>query len=235
LKKLIKNIVQKFGYDILHLPTNPTAREQMHLMAENQIDLLFDIGANAGQFATKIRGMGYKGEIVSFEPLSETYKQLVLNAASDSNWKTENIGIGNIDGVATINVSANTYSSSLLDMLPISIESAPDSVYTHQEQITINKIDTIIDQFYAPSRNLYIKMDTQGFERQVFEGCLQSLDKIKGFQMELSLVYLYNGETLAFDMISLLRKEGFKLKLIEGGHKNYDTGELLQIEGYFFR
>jgi hypothetical protein len=80
-----------------------------------------------------------------------------------------------------------------------------------------------------------IKIDTQGYERRVFEGCKGSLDKIAGFQMELSLVSLYEGETLIQEMVDLLRKHGYKLMLLEPGHKNYKTGELLQVEVVFYR
>jgi hypothetical protein len=120
-------------------------------------------------------------------------------------------------------------------MLPVHIESAPDAVYARQETIRVQKIDSIIDQYYRPSKNLYVKIDTQGFERQVFEGSLQSLHKIKGFQMELSLQPMYEGETLMEEMVQLMRMEGYKLKLLDSGHRNYKTGELLQLEGYFFR
>ena len=235
MKQLLKTIAQRFGYDILHLPTDPNARQWLELINANQINLIFDVGANIGQFGRRVRSLGYTEEIVSFEPIKETYQKLCTNVATDSHWKTVHSAIGNYDGPGQINVSANSYSSSVLNMLPVHIESAPDAVYARQETIRVQKIDSIIDQYYRPSKNLYVKIDTQGFERQVFEGSLQSLHKIKGFQMELSLQPMYEGETLMEEMVQLMRMEGYKLKLLDSGHRNYKTGELLQLEGYFFR
>lgn len=119
--------------------------------------------------------------------------------------------------------------------MPVHLESAPESAYIHKVGVPITTLDAVIDRYYYPGTNLYVKVDTQGFERQVFEGGRQSLDKISGFQMELSLVPLYEGETLMQEMVDLLRNHGFKLILIEGGHRNYETGELLQVEGYFYK
>ena len=235
MKKLLKIIAKRFGYDILHLPTDPITRQWLDLINESQINLIFDVGANIGQFGRRIRSLGYNGDIISFEPQTEAYQQLHASLATELYWKAVQSGIGNYDGTVEINVASNSYSSSILNMLPLHIESAPDAVYISQETIRIQKIDTIIDQYYSTGKNLYVKIDTQGYERQVFEGCLQSLSKIKGFQMELSLRPLYEGETLVQEMINLLWEKGYKLKLIDSGHKNYKTGEILQIEAYFFR
>ncbi len=235
MKAFIKNLAQRFGYDIQHLPTDPLVRRWLDLMHTNSIDLVFDVGANIGQYAQRIRALGYGGDIVSFEPMDEAYQQLRALAATDPRWQTVHTGVGHYDGTAVINISTNSYSSSILDILPLHIESAPDAVYTRQEPICVQRLDSLIDQFYQPGKNLFVKIDTQGFERQVFEGSRLALDKIRGFQMELSLQPLYEGETLIQEMIVLLRQQGFTLKLIEGGYCNDKTGELIQVEGYFFR
>lgn len=235
MKAFLKNLAQRFGYDIQHLPTNPLVRQWLDLMHINRIDLVFDIGANIGQYAQRIRSLGYRGDIVSFEPMTDAYQQLRARAATDPHWQAVHTGVGHYDGPAVINVSTNSYSSSILDILPLHIESAPDAVYNRQEPIYVQRLDSLIDQFYQPGKNVFVKVDTQGFERQVFEGSQLALDKIRGFQMELSLQPLYEGETLIQEMIVLLRQQGFTLKLIESGYCNDKTGELMQIEGYFFR
>ena len=235
MKTFLKTIARRFGHDILHVPTDPIVRQWLDLMHTNQIDLVFDVGANVGQYARRIRALGYAGDIVSFEPMADAYAELRAQASADPRWQTVQTGIGDHDGTGLINVSTNSYSSSLLAMLPLHTDSAPEAVYVRQEPICLQRLDSLIDQFYQPGQNLYVKIDTQGFERQVFDGSRRAFDKIRGFQMELSLQPLYEGETLMQEMLNLLRAEGYTLKLIEGGHKNYETGELLQIEGYFFR
>ena len=234
MKGFIKKIARRFGHDIMHLPADPVVREWLDLMRSNDIEVLFDVGANTGQFGKKVRSLGYTGLIISFEPLPDAYAQLQRTALDDQLWQTVRSGVGDYDGSAEINVSRNSYSSSLLSMLPLHVESEGNSVYVRQETIQMQKIDSVINQYCRPDQNVYVKIDTQGFERQVFEGCRQSFDRIKGFQLELSLQPLYEQETLMAEMIDRLRQAGYKLKLIESGHRHYDTGELLQLEGYFF-
>jgi FkbM family methyltransferase len=235
LKVLLKKIAQQFGYDILHLPTHPTVRRQLDLLRANDVNLILDVGANTGQFVKRMRQWGYQGGFVSFEPLPEAYTQLELAASKDKSWKTVNLALGDFDGNAVVHVSKNSYSSSILDILPAHVESEPDSAYIADVTITVKKLDSIIDEYCPAGQNLFMKIDTQGFEKKVLEGSVNSLHRIMGFQMELSLVLLYEGETLMQEMISIMKGYGYRLKLLEGGHMNYETGELLQVEGYFYR
>ncbi|CAG4999692.1 hypothetical protein DYBT9275_02281 [Dyadobacter sp. CECT 9275] len=235
MKRFVKRIMQRFGYDILHLPTDPSVRQQLDLLRKYNINLVFDIGANTGQYGQRLRKMGFDGQIVSFEPLPDAFLKLKSHADNDPAWSVVPIAIGNFIGESQLNVSQNSYSSSILDILPTHLESAPESKYLHKINVPVKTIDSLIDQYYNELSRLYIKIDTQGFEKQVFDGSLQSLHKISGFQLELSLLPLYEGETLMYEMIYLLREYGFKLMLVEGGHRNYETGELLQMEGIFYR
>lgn len=235
LKSALKKIVNRLGYDILHLPVDPFTRQHFHLLKKHAIDLIFDIGANTGQYAFELRKWGYSGRIVSFEPLPDACEQLHRNAAGDPLWDTVNTAIGDEDEEKLIHVSENSYSSSFLDILPRHIESAPESAYYGIEKVSVKKIDTVIDQYFEEGRNLFIKVDTQGYEKKVYDGCKKSLDKIKGFQMELSLLPLYEGEILMQDMISLLRQDGYRLMLLGPGHQDYFTGEILQVEAVFYK
>ena len=235
IKKRIKSNFNKFGYDIVHLPSDPFVRQKMNLLKKFNIDLIFDIGANTGQYANELRSCGYKGRIISFEPLPDAYQKLKVNASEDSDWETFQIALGDTDGERFLHISENSYSSSFLDMLPRHFESAPDSVYTGMVKVPVFKVDSVFGQYYNEGRQLLIKIDTQGYERKVFEGCRQSLESIKGFQMELSLVPMYAGETLMQEMIDLMRKNGFKLQALGPGHQDYFTNEILQVEAIFYR
>lgn len=235
IKTLLKKLANKFGYDILHLPTDPLIRRRLDLFRQYQINLIFDIGANKGQFVTRIRELGYKGRIVSFEPLSEAYSLLLQKTKNDPFWEAANLALGDFNGETTINIAQNSYSSSMLNVLPEHLASAPDSKYIGTETIHVKTLDNVIDDYFNENDRLYVKIDTQGYEKKVIDGLKKSIDKIIGFQMELSLIPLYAEETLMQEMIMELKSLGYKLKLIETGHMNYNTGEILQVEGYFFR
>ena len=78
IQKIIKKIVQSFGFDIYRLsPSSNSSLQMLKGLNHFEVDVVFDIGANIGQFASELRSMGYKGKIVSFEPLPDAHKKLI--------------------------------------------------------------------------------------------------------------------------------------------------------------
>jgi len=78
-----------------------------------------------------------------------------------------------------------------------------------------------------------MKIDTQGYEKNVIDGALTSLNRIKIIQLEMSIVPLYENETLFVEMIQYLDNNGFILYSLENGFSNPTTGQLLQVDGIF--
>jgi len=56
------------------------------LLASYGVDCVFDVGANTGQYAEGLRNLGYKGRIISFEPLSAAHALLIENSRDDPEW-----------------------------------------------------------------------------------------------------------------------------------------------------
>jgi FkbM family methyltransferase len=234
MKDLIKNILRKNGYQIKRYPDcNYDMERRMKIIDNFNIDTLFDIGANAGQYASRIREYGYSKRIISFEPLKSVYQKLEIASQNDNYWSVNNYAIGNVDTRSVINIAGNLDSSSILNMLPKHIESAPESSYIGREEIEIKKIDTIFNSFCSIHDSVMIKIDTQGYEKNVIDGALDSLTRIKVLQLEMSLVPLYENETLFVEMIGYLDKKGFVLYSLENGFSNPNTGQLLQVDGIF--
>ena len=93
------------------------ARQGMSLVQEpglwdfldtRKVDLVIDVGANAGQFAREIRSMGYRGRIHSFEPLAAAFAELEGHAARDPLWDVSNVGVGSRAGKLEINIARNS-------------------------------------------------------------------------------------------------------------------------------
>ena len=65
------------------------------------VDFVFDVGANVGQYGRMLRKqVGYKGQIVSFEPNPEPRGVLSKLASEDPNWHVEPIAVGAEPGVS---------------------------------------------------------------------------------------------------------------------------------------
>jgi FkbM family methyltransferase len=236
LRYLIKTPLRWLGYDIVkaHRTTPASARRQ-RLLEANQIDLVLDVGANVGDYARELRESGYRGRIISFEPRSSAFAKLTGVASTDPLWKTVHSALGSQETTTKINVSMNAYSSSLLNIMPSHLQAEPEAKYIATEEVQVQTLDSFLPKHLENAKRLYLKIDTQGFERNVIEGARSSLSKILGIQMELSLVPLYEGETLFPEMLQFMTGLGYRLKLVEPGIHEPATGELLQVDAVFFR
>ena len=237
IKKTIKKLFRKLGFDLIRYnPASSYNARILDFFSTYKINTVLDIGSNIGQFAMELRESGYNGRIISFEPLSEAYSHLLINSKNDPNWIiAPHMAIGNEEGKKTINISGNSYSSSILKMTGTHIKGAPDSAYIDSEEVYINKLDNIWKTFLKNEDNIFIKIDVQGYELEVLKGAINILSKIKGMKIELSLVPLYEGQLLFLDMLDYITNLGFELWDISPGFRDKHSGKLLQFDGIFFR
>ena len=235
LKKTIKKLFKNFNYQITQISVTSNSNLQLVKSLENfNIDLLFDIGANTGQFAEEILNYGYTNKIVSFEPLTSAHAKLLKNASNFPNWFVyERCAIGDIDGTTCINISENSVSSSILEMTQNHLDASINSIYIGKEDVNIFKIDTIVKNYNF--NNLFLKIDAQGFENHIINGALNSINKIKGILCETSLVELYKGQLLWKEMIIKFENLGFKLWAIQQGYSDPRNGQSLQLDLIFYR
>lgn len=224
------SVLQKLIYKI-HLKND--YKRRLKIINNCNINLLLDIGANAGQYSKKMRNFGYTKKIISFEPLKDVFEILKKNALHDKNWIVNNYALGNEDSVGIINVSKKSDCSSIFNMLPEHKESASGLEYIAQQEIEVKKLDTVFNSFAGKSDNVMIKIDTQGYEKNVIDGAFESLNKILIIQLEMSIVPMYENEILFIEMIEYLKNKGFQLYSLENGHFNRNTGRLLQVDGIF--
>jgi FkbM family methyltransferase len=205
-------------------------------MAAFNIDAVFDIGANKGQFGNDLRLGGYKGKIVSFEPGLAAHSVLNNESNSDSMWHVHSrCALGDRAGEMELNVSSNSVSSSLLPMLDAHRGAAPDSVYMGREIVPVITLDSIFSNYVSGESNPFLKIDTQGYEWQVLNGAIETIPKVRGIQMELSLVPLYEGQKLWMESIERLGSMGFNLWAFEPVFVDHRDGRTLQVDATFFR
>ena len=238
LKKIVKKLSRSLGIDLkrYNIQTSEAAKMQ-RLLAYHNIDLVFDVGANIGQYAKLLRELGYSGRIVSFEPLSSAYSQLKAVSEKDPLWEiAPQTAIGNQEGEIIINIAGNSQSSSALPMLDAHLESAPESAYSGSETVKLSRLDTLAkDYIKSETKSIFLKIDVQGLEKQVLEGATAILPLVKGIKLELSLVPLYEGQVLFKEMIDIIEKLGYELYGIEPGFTAEKTGRMLQMDGIFFK
>ena len=203
------------------------------LLSKLKIDTALDVGANEGQFAKKLRNIGYKEKIISFEPLSKVFYNLKKESDKDKNWQVFNIAVGDQDGETIINESNYSLSSSILPMSKLHLEAKKNSNYIGKQKASIKKIDTFIDSENLIKNNLFLKIDTQGFEYQVINGSIKNLKNIRAILCELTLVELYEGQKLWLEIVELLAANNFEIWSLEKGFQNPKNKQILQIDCIF--
>jgi FkbM family methyltransferase len=234
VRQAIKKVFWRAGWDIVRFnpSTHPLAR-RARLLRNYQIDVVLDVGANTGQYAKQVRDLGYKGQIVSFEPLKSALAELRKAARQDSNWLIREHACGVINGVQAINVSANSQSSSFLPMKTRHLEIYPGSQYVGTEVVPVRRLDSIFDEVVRPEAKTWLKMDVQGFEMQVLEGAAGILRRIDAIQTEISLEPLYAGETTLGNILDFMESSGFVLVGIESYLSEPVTSHLVQVDCIF--
>lgn len=200
------------------------------------IDIVYDVGANVGQFSSELRSVGYQGTIISFEPLSDAHTVLSQTAKNDAKWIVYQKGaIGDRIDDININISRNSVSSSVLPMLDSHSSAADDSSYVGVEKVPMVTLDSVVPKYLDEFKNPFLKIDTQGYEWEVLDGASEVLSKIKGILCEVSLVPLYEGQHLWREMIERLEGEGFTIWSIQQGFRDKRDGRTLQLDVIFFR
>ena len=201
------------------------------------IDVILDVGANTGQFAQGLRASGYHGHIISFEPLTEAYAGLMAAAAADPLWDVaERCAIGESDNWAEINIAGNSYSSSLLPMLDLHREAAPQSAYQGTEPCRVITLNSYIERTFSDPTTLFgLKIDTQGYEAHVLAGLRHNHQRVKVIVCEMSLAPLYADGPSMSELCCLLAELGYRCVALGPEFEDPRTGELLQANGVFVK
>jgi FkbM family methyltransferase len=224
----IKQLAHRFGVEIGRY--RPFAARRAQLLTAQRIQTVLDAGANRGQYAMELRAAGYRGQILSFEPVAEAYAELEARAAADPDWRTVNAAVGATAGEQWINVASNlAASSSLLKPRPALLTHAPWLTFSETAAVEVVTVDQAAAGTAGP---LLLKMDVQGYEDRVLDGAAQMLERAAVIECELSLTELYEQQVRFATMIARLDAAGFALIDIDPVFWD-QIGRVLSFDGLF--
>lgn len=227
----VKRTARAFGCDIIPYNASNHWYRFAKLLEHNGINCYLDVGANVGQHGTYVRQIGYKGRIISFEPASAQFKQLDALAKRDPLWQTLNIGLGDTDTTAQINLTEDSLYNSLLPTIDV----FENQKVIGTETVQVRKLDTLLPDLVRESDTVFLKIDAQGFEEKILVGAKQSLDRISGLVVESSVCAGYDGEVLFREMDDWITGAGYSLASLAPHTGDEKTGQLWQFDAVYYR
>ncbi len=130
-----------------------------------------------------------------------------------------------------INISEDSPSSSLLGQHPKMVSVRSDTRYVGKEPVTVRRLDEVVSDTAA----IMVKMDVQGYEKQVLKGAAGIMGQIKIIFAEMPLEVLYEGAATFEELYRDIVKLGFRCTDIERGMIDKKRLETLQINALFVR
>lgn len=199
------------------------------LLTQLSIDCVLDVGANRGQFARELRAIGYRGQIVSFEPISSEFLVMKKHFQDDSSWRGYQIALGSSASSMSVTIPSLTVMSSLLE----SIVPEKDA---RQEVVEVRRLDSILPSLLKDSglSRVFLKMDTQGYDLEVFRGAAECMANIQGIQSELSIQPLYKNMPHYLEVLEVYEAAGFDLYNLSVVNR-IDNGGLLELNCFMRR
>ena len=173
---------------------------------------VLDVGANIGQYGLQLRSLGFRGAIHSFEPFPPSFEVLRRQAARSrppSAWRAHHFGLGEREGQADMHVSRESVFNSLRDSLPQSAGLHAGIVASSVVPVPIRTLDSVWDELQLSREQVFLKLDTQGYELPILQGGPRALQSIRAIQLEVSLSPLYKDQPCIEEIVPFLRQRGF--------------------------
>jgi FkbM family methyltransferase len=220
LLRIVRKAVRAKGFDMIHYAP------WKNLFAFCGIDMIVDVGANAGQSYDSFRWAGFEGPICSFEPNPEVFKRLQQRNGHD--WQLFSCALSSQTGQAKFYLTDSDNSNSL---------QPPLHSLTVRGEITVPtfRLDEFWTQKGFSGQRVFLKIDTEGHDLEVLKGASGILDKIQLIMVETSALPRYEGEPALPVVVDYLDKLGFCVCRVEKNSYNVAAGMDTALDIVFAR
>lgn len=159
------------------------------ILKKENIEVAFDVGANVGSYSEHlVKELGCK--VYAIEPASLSFTSLQKIALEHPTIHPIQTAISDRTGTAVM--FSNTDRSETATLGKELSTSA-----SKEEVVSVTTFDELVAQLHVQKID-FIKVDTEGFEREVFSGMRNTLLELRPryIQFEFNVLQLYRGYTL---------------------------------------
>jgi FkbM family methyltransferase len=171
------------------------------------INCVIDAGANEGQTVKLLRGLGFKGYIYSFEPQRRIYPVLERACRKDPKWKGFQVALG--DASKSLPLKVNPESNEMTSLL--NFHQSPQGM--SEDTVQVIPLDSLFSSLVKPiaEPRVFLKIDTEGYDLEVFRGATHSLPNILALQAEVFVHPVYKQAPHYLEALREYEQAGFKL------------------------
>jgi len=238
-----RRLLRRSGIDIIRWPHRPESGVIDWALAEvirtRGINCVIDVGGNRGQFAQRLRTLGYAGRIVSFEPSPSVLPDISAAAERDPNWTVRPVALSSQPGQAELRLHQEPQLNSLLDEIPGVEEQIPGMKAAGTATITLSTLAAefprIVEGIIEP--RVLLKSDTQGHDVEVLRGAGdKGLERaVLAVLVELAAQPIYTGQPAMTAVMDLIMNDGFMAVAFEPLFESSDGLRPVELDALFMR
>jgi FkbM family methyltransferase len=232
---MMRRLLRSLGFDIVRYPRRHSLQwDVMRLFERYGVNCVLDVGANDGQYARCLRNWGYRGDIVSFEPVPEVFEALQKAMAGDRRWQGYPWALGDADEEAEINVAGGDAQAS--SFLAFKEDGAARWGRAHRVvrsmRVPVRRLDSVLGEVtsHVATPRIYLKLDTQGFDLRVIAGAGDRLGDVLALQTELAVHHFYEGMVSIGDALNQYRDLGYALTGMHPVARELDGMQVIEFD-----
>lgn len=194
---------------------------------------VIQIGAHNGREVPKLDRSGVT-KAVFIDPLDETFGLLSERVAEIDGFRAIQALIGDQDGKeVTFHVASNTGESSSFLKPDSHLTIKPDITFLEHRSMKLRTLDRLLPEHGVVSDDFDMMfIDTQGAEKHVILGAIETLRSIDFIWMEVSIGGIYEGDMPLSRFVPFLETLGFELGYCE--LKRFGWGDALFVRRTIF-
>lgn len=194
------------------------------------INCVLDVGANTGGYAQLLRRVGYRGQIVSFEPNPDAFLPMSKIFRDDPHWNGFQLALGSARKSAGFHVGISDNESSFL-------ERSTEDWIARVDEVEVMRLDSLFTEIVKPlvHPRVLLKLDTQGYDLEVIEGAKTCLEQIIALQSEISVKPLYQQMPHYTDALALYESLGYSLMHLAPVLRGKKHGNIVEYDAVMAR
>lgn len=210
IKSFIQKSLSKLGYRLV--PIDRDAQRVLQCIPFEEIEMVFDIGANVGNTVSSFLKDCPSAKIFAFEPNPESFELLKQSTQSNTERvSSHEIALSDTTGETTFFFpSLKDSTSSLLAPSDFAKDKLTFFSDVQEKRVTVKRLDDFSQEIGLEiTKPALAKLDVQGAELMVIKGGYETFKQIDHVICELSLPPLYDGQADHIELFTIMKELGF--------------------------